>query len=115
MNLATMDLDGGVGNAVLTLYIIGGVVLFATSFFPGNSTGWRVFSGVAGFGIVVWTAYVWLFGGYIIISYYVAVLPFILAFRAISAMLKRRKEQAAQPANPYAAPYQPAQDPVQPQ
>jgi hypothetical protein len=115
MNLAVIDLDGPLGNWILGLYILGGILLFITSFFPGNKIGWRIFSAVAGAGIAIWAAYVLLFGGTIILNAYVAVLPFILAFKGISAMVKRNKNKDetpgyAAPASPYGAPQNGAPD-----
>src|SRR3954469_19536569 len=115
MNLAVIDLDGGLGQTILTCYVVGGILLFITSFFPGNKIGWRIFSAVAGAGIAIWGAYVWLFGGTIIINFYVAALPFILAFKGISAMIKRNRNKDetpgyAAPTSPYGAPQSGAPD-----
>ncbi|MFC7481543.1 hypothetical protein ACFQX7_17935 [Luedemannella flava] len=99
MNLAVIDLDNGLGDVILPIYMIGGVLLFITSFFPGNKIGWRIFSAVAGLGIAGWAGYVFLFGGTIIINLYIALLPFILAGKGIIALIKRSKEEPA-PAAP---------------
>ncbi|WP_344137912.1 hypothetical protein [Luedemannella flava] len=106
MNLAVIDLDNGLGDVILPIYMIGGVLLFITSFFPGNKIGWRIFSAVAGLGIAGWAGYVFLFGGTIIINLYIALLPFILAGKGIIALIKRSKEEPA-PAAPYGAPAAP--------
>ncbi|GAA1736316.1 hypothetical protein [Luedemannella helvata] len=90
-------------NVILPIYMIGGILLFITSFLPGNKIGWRIFSAVAGIGVAAWAGYVWLFGGRIIVNLYIAVLPFILAGKGIIAMIKRAKEGPAQSAAPHHA------------
>jgi hypothetical protein len=112
---ATINLDNGFGAFVLYLYMVGGAAMFITSMLPGNSTGWKIFGAVGGLGIFVWALYVKLFGGTILISVYIAFLPFILAFRAIAAVVKARKEDAAAPPAPTFAQAPPVPPPYPPQ
>lgn len=93
MSLATLNLDGGLSDLVLGLYALGGILLAATALLPGTKTWLRVLKVVLGLGLAVWSAWVWLFGGYIIINLYVAILPFLLAFQGIMAMVKSRRER----------------------
>jgi hypothetical protein len=92
---ATIDLDGTGGNLLLLAYIVGGLVLAATAFLPGNKVIWRVISGVIGLGMAAWAGYVFLFGGFIIISFKILLLPIILGVRGIISAVKRRKEPPA--------------------
>jgi hypothetical protein len=94
MNLA-IDLNGTEGNVILLAYIVGGILLFVTSLLPGSSTGWRIFGMVAGLGVALWSAYVLLFGGWIIVNFYILLLPIILAVRAIVAAVKSRKQTSS--------------------
>jgi len=90
MHLATIDLNGPMGNLILAVYVIGGITLFAVSLLPGKSALWRVGGAIVGLGIASWAAYVFLFGGWIVINFYVALLPFILAVKAIVDYFKNR-------------------------
>jgi hypothetical protein len=90
MHLATIDLNGPMGNLILAVYVIGGITLFAVSLLPGRSALWRVGGAILGLGIAIWAAYVFLFGGWIVINFYVALLPFILAIKAIVDYFKNR-------------------------
>src|SRR6266545_3182517 len=101
MNQAILNLDGTGGEVLLLAYIVGGVTLFATSLLPGNSTGWRIFSTIVGLGMAIWAGYVLLFGGYIIISAKILLLPLLLIVRSIVAFFKRDKKSEATPAPPY--------------
>jgi hypothetical protein len=92
MSLATINLDGGMGNVVLGLYALGGVLLAASALLPGTKTWVRVLKVVIGLGLAAWSAWVWLFGGFIIVNLYVAILPFLLAFQGVMAMVKSRRE-----------------------
>jgi hypothetical protein len=108
MPLAALNLDGTTGDLILGLYAIGGLLLAGTALLPGSSTLARVLKAVIGLGLAGWSAYVFLFGGYILLNYYVAALPFILAFQGVRAMMKRRENAAgtsdAAPAAPAAEP-----------
>ena len=96
MNLATLSLDGPGGTLLLLAYAFGGLVLVGTSMLRGNSTGWRIFGAFAGIGLTLWSGYVLIFNGFIIISYYVLLLPYILAFRAIATAVKSRRQPTSQ-------------------
>lgn len=93
MSLATLNLDGGMGDVVLGLYALGGVLLAASALLPGTKTWVRVLKVVIGLGLAAWSAWVWLFGGFIIVSLYIAILPFLLAFQGLMAMVKSRRER----------------------
>ncbi len=103
MYQAQLNLDGSFGTVILILYIVGGILLMATASLPGNSTGWRVFGSILGIGLAAWAAYALLFGGWIIVSFFVVALPFILAVKGFTAMLQRGKATDAsmqQPGQP---------------
>jgi hypothetical protein len=104
MTLA-LHFDGAAGHTVLVLYMLGGVVLAISAAFPGDSSGSRAARIIIGAVAFVWAGYVLLFGGWILISYYIALLPFILAGQGIVAAVKRRK--APPVAAPLLAPYAP--------
>ncbi|MGY0231295.1 hypothetical protein [Longispora urticae] len=91
MPLATIDLDNGFGNFVLILYMVGGLALIITSLLNTQSRGWQIGGSLAGLVVLLWAAFVFLFGGWIIISFYVAILPFLLAGSAIKAKFAQRK------------------------
>ncbi len=76
---------------MLVLYIVGGLTLLVTSLLPGNTGAWRYIGSVLGLVVAGWAAWALLFGGWIIINFYVMLFPFILAFKAISAAVKARK------------------------
>ncbi|MEV6523352.1 hypothetical protein AB0M43_15480 [Longispora sp. NPDC051575] len=91
MPLATIDLDNGFGNFVLILYMVGGLALIITSLLNTQSRGWQIGGSLAGLVVLLWAGFVFLFGGWIIISFYVAILPFLLAGSAIKAKFAQRK------------------------
>ncbi|MGH3649052.1 MAG: hypothetical protein ACRDTM_17975 [Micromonosporaceae bacterium] len=106
MHYAEMNLDSGFGTTVLALYAIGGIVLFAVSLLPGKSPLWRVGGAILGLVIAGWAGYVFLFGGWIIINYYIALLPFILAGKQVWDWFQARNAQPEQPAPAESAPPQ---------
>jgi hypothetical protein len=91
MHQAAIDLNGTGGSLILSLYIIGGITLVVVSLLPGKTVLWRIGGSLLGIGIAIWAGYVFLFGGWIIINFYVALLPFILAIKAIVDFFKNRK------------------------
>ncbi|MGH3716016.1 MAG: hypothetical protein ACRDT4_21520 [Micromonosporaceae bacterium] len=93
MHYAEMNLDGGFGTTVLALYAIGGLLLFVVSLLPGKSALWRVGGAILGLAIAGWAGWVLLFGGWIIINFYIALLPFILAGKAVWEWFQSRKAQ----------------------
>jgi hypothetical protein len=105
MSAALANLNGGFGHAVLVLYLIGGVMLAVSAAFPGQSIAQRAGRVVIGVFVVGWAGYVLLFGGQIIISWYVAALPFILAIQGIVASLRSRQSPSS--SRPQLAPGQP--------
>ncbi|MGH3739514.1 MAG: hypothetical protein ACRDT6_28540 [Micromonosporaceae bacterium] len=94
-HLAESSLDGGLGNTVLVLYTIGGLVLAVVSLLPGKSPLWRIGGVILGLVVAGWASYVLLFGGWIIINYYVALLPFILAGKQVWDWFQSRRAQPA--------------------
>ncbi len=106
MSAALANLNGGFGDAVLVLYLIGGVMLAVSAAFPGQSSAQRAGRVVIGVVVVGWAGYVLLFGGWIIISWYVAVLPFILAVQGIVAAVRSKRSPSSSP--PPLAPGQPS-------
>lgn len=95
--LATVDLDGTGGHALLIAYIIGGLVLIVTSLLPGNTTLWKVLGALIGAVFVVWAGYVLIFGGFIIISFKILILPVLGIIRAIVALSRRNRTPAPSP------------------
>src|SRR5262245_63317053 len=94
MNLAAISIDpaSSAGKFIVFSYMIGGLLLFVTAFLPNTSTGWRIFNAIAGIGIAGWAGAFYLdMVNSMPLSYYVALLPYILVVRGIAAMDKRRK------------------------
>jgi hypothetical protein len=102
---ALIGLNGLGGDALLFAYVVGGITLAAVSLLRGNKVGWRIFSIVAGLGMAAWAAYVLLFGGWIIISLKILILPVVLIVRSIITAVKRsngaNKAAAAWAPQPY--------------
>jgi hypothetical protein len=94
---AVLSLDNPAGEALLIAYIVGGILLAAAAILPGNSVGWRIFSVVVGLGMAAWAGYVFLFGGWIIFSIKILILPVVLVVRAIVAAVKGRSGTATGP------------------
>ncbi|MFG2043225.1 hypothetical protein [Dactylosporangium sp. NPDC048998] len=87
-----MDLNGTGGDVLLLFYIIGGLATIGSGLLPGSKIGWRVFSIVAGLVMTIWAGWVLLFGGWILISFKVLIMPVLLVIRGVRAAFKRRDE-----------------------
>jgi hypothetical protein len=108
MTLASsIDLNGTGGNVLLVCYIVGGIALIVTSLLMGNSTVWKVLGTLIGAVLVVWAAYVLVFGGWIFLSFKVLLLPLIGIIRFAIARSRRNKGSPYTQAPGYAAPYTP--------
>lgn len=97
---------------ILILYLVGGVLMLLTSPLPGQSIGWRVFSAVGGLALIVWGGWVFLFGGWYLISYYVVAMPILVAVGNVVTMFKTRNQPEPSsygPPTPGIAPYGPPQ------
>jgi hypothetical protein len=97
LHQAALSLDNPAGEALLIAYVVGGILLAAASLLPGNSIGWRIFSIVVGLGVAAWAGYVFLFGGWIIISFKILILPIVLVVKSIVTTVKRKDTAPAAP------------------
>lgn len=108
MTLASsIGLNGTGGNVLLVCYIVGGIALIVTSLLMGNSTVWKVLGTLIGAVLVVWAAYVLVFGGWIFLSFKVLLLPVIGIIRFALVRSRRNKPSPYTQAPGYAAPYTP--------
>ena len=110
MNLAQINLDNGFGHTVLIIYVIGGLVLALSAAFPNQSNGARAARVALGLILTIWAGYVLILGGWIIISIYAAIVPYLLAAQGLWAMFKG--DSTPQPTGPPLAPGQPAPYPM---
>ncbi len=110
MNLAQISLDNGFGHTVLIIYVVGGLVLALSAAFPNQSNKSRAVRVALGLILTIWAGYVLLLGGWILISIYAAIVPYLLAAQGLWAMFKG--DSTPQPTGPPLAPGQPAPYPM---
>ena len=102
-----MNLNGTGGDVLLLSYIVGGLATIGSGLLPGSSKGWRIFSIIAGAVMAVWAAYVLMFGGWIIISFKILIMPVLLIIRGIRDAVRKRKESTQPQFQAAGAPGQP--------
>ncbi|MEY9212840.1 hypothetical protein NI17_003715 [Thermobifida halotolerans] len=95
-------------DLVLILSVLGGLLLL-TAPLPRFGTGRRVLSALLGLALPVWGGWVFLFGGWYLISFYVVVLPAAPAVGNVVAMFRGGSAKEAshplpQGPQPYGAP-----------